>query len=134
MLAGENSRIVARAAAERLEVAAKALPAGVKAVPIYDRTNLVERAIWTVEKHLLEGALLVIAVLFLLLGNIRAALITAAVIPIPLVMMIHGLVPAGVPGTLMSLGALVFGLVVDGAATLARDRPRRFGSAQPSIG
>src|SRR3546814_7070997 len=82
MLAGENSRIVARAAAERLDVAAKALPAGVRTVAIYDRTDLVERAIWTVEKNLLEGALLVIVVLFLLLGNVRAALITAAVIPI----------------------------------------------------
>src|SRR3546814_15857968 len=73
MLAGENSRIVARAAAERLEVAAKALPAGVRAVAIYDRTDLVERAIWTVEKNLPEGALPVIVVLFLLLGNVRAA-------------------------------------------------------------
>ena len=134
MLAGENSRIVARAAAERLEVAAKALPAGVKAVPIYDRTNLVERAIWTVEKNLLEGALLVIAVLFLLLGNIRAALITAAVIPISMLMTITGMVRAGVSGNLMSLGALDFGLIVDGAVIIVENCLRRFGEAQHRFG
>ncbi|MFP5431727.1 MAG: efflux RND transporter permease subunit, partial [Alphaproteobacteria bacterium] len=130
MLAGENSRIVARAAAERLEEAAKALPAGVKAVPIYDRTDLVERAIWTVEKNLAEGALLVIVVLFLLLGNIRAALITAAVIPVTMLMTITGMVRAGVSGNLMSLGALDFGLIVDGAVIIVENCLRRFGEAQ----
>ncbi|RYD85531.1 MAG: CusA/CzcA family heavy metal efflux RND transporter, partial [Sphingomonadales bacterium] len=121
MLAGENSRIVARAAAARLEVAAKALPPGVQAVPIYDRTDLVERAIWTVEKNLLEGALLVVVVLFLLLGNVRAALITAAVIPVTMLMTISGMVQAGVSGNLMSLGALDFGLIVDGAVIIVEN-------------
>ncbi len=134
MLAGENSRVVARAAAARLEEAAKALPAGVKAVPIYDRTDLVERAIWTVEKNLLEGALLVIVVLFLLLGNIRAALITAAVIPITMLMTITGMVRAGVSGNLMSLGALDFGLIVDGAVIIVENCLRRFGEAQHRLG
>jgi len=134
MLAGENSRIVARAAAERLEVAAKALPGGVRAIPIYDRTDLVERAIWTVEKNLLEGALLVIVVLFLLLGNIRAALITAAVIPITMLMTISGMVQAGVSGNLMSLGALDFGLIVDGAVIIVENGLRRFGEAQHRLG
>jgi len=134
MLAGENSRVVARAAAERLEVAAKALPAGVKAVAIYDRTDLVERAIWTVEKNLLEGALLVIVVLFLLLGNVRAALITAAVIPITMLMTISGMVRGGVSGNLMSLGALDFGLIVDGAVIIVENCLRRFGEAQHGLG
>ena len=134
MLAGENSRIVARAAAQRLEEAAKALPGGVKAVPIYDRTDLVERAIWTVEKNLLEGALLVIVVLFLLLGNVRAALITAAVIPITMLMTITGMVRGGVSGNLMSLGALDFGLIVDGAVIIVENCLRRFGEAQHQLG
>ncbi|WP_366009129.1 CusA/CzcA family heavy metal efflux RND transporter [Sphingobium sp.] len=134
MLAGENSRIVARAAAERLEQAAKALPSGVEAVAIYDRTDLVERAIWTVEKNLLEGALLVIVVLFLLLGNVRAALITAAVIPIAMLMTITGMVQAGVSGNLMSLGALDFGLIVDGAVIIVENCLRRYGEAQHGLG
>ena len=134
MLAGENSRIVARATAERLEVAARALPAGVRAVPIYDRTDLVERAIWTVEKNLIEGALLVIVVLFLLLGNVRAALITAAVIPITMLMTITGMVRGGISGNLMSLGALDFGLIVDGAVIIVENCLRRFGEAQHKAG
>ncbi|MCE7797126.1 CusA/CzcA family heavy metal efflux RND transporter [Sphingobium sufflavum] len=134
MLAGENSRVVARAAAERLEVAAKALPPGVKAVAVYDRTALVERAIWTVEKNLLEGALLVIVILFLLLGNVRAALITAAVIPVTMLMTITGMVEAGVSGNLMSLGALDFGLIVDGAVIIVENCLRRFAEAQHAKG
>ncbi len=134
MLAGENSRVVARAAAERLEVAARALPAGVMAVPVYDRTELVERAIGTVEKNLLEGALLVIVVLFLLLGNVRAALITAAVIPFSMLLTITGMVQAGVSGNLMSLGALDFGLIVDGAVIIVENCLRRYGIAQHAKG
>ena len=134
MLAGENSRIVARAAAERLAEAAKALPPGVKAEAIYDRTELVERAIGTVEKNLIEGALLVIVILFLLLGNIRAALITAAVIPITMLMTITGMLRAGVSGNLMSLGALDFGLIVDGAVIIVENCLRRFGEAQHRLG
>ncbi|WP_288287780.1 CusA/CzcA family heavy metal efflux RND transporter [uncultured Sphingobium sp.] len=134
MLAGENSRIVARAAAERLEMAARALPAGVIASPIYDRTELVERAISTVEKNLLEGALLVIVVLFLLLGNIRAALITAAIIPFSMLLTITGMVQSKVSGNLMSLGALDFGLIVDGAVIIVENCLRRFGEAQHRLG
>ncbi len=134
MLAGENSRVVARAAAERLDVAARALPGGVKAVSVYDRTDLVERAIWTVEKNLLEGALLVIVVLFALLGNIRAALITAAIIPFSMLLTITGMARAGVSGNLMSLGALDFGLIVDGAVIIVENCLRRFGEAQHRLG
>lgn len=134
MLAGENSRIVARAAAERFEVAARALPAGVIASPIYDRTELVERAISTVEKNLIEGALLVIVVLFLLLGNIRAALITAAIIPFSMLLTITGMVQTRVSGNLMSLGALDFGLIVDGAVIIVENCLRRFGEAQHRLG
>lgn len=134
MLVGENSRTVARAVAARLDEAAKALPAGVRAVPVYDRTELVDRAIHTVEKNLLEGALLVIVVLFLLLGNIRAALITAAVIPITMLMTITGMVRTGVSGNLMSLGALDFGLIVDGAVIIVENCLRRYGEAQHRLG
>jgi cobalt-zinc-cadmium resistance protein CzcA len=134
MLVGENSRTVAQAVAARLDEAAKALPAGVKAVPVYDRTDLVDRAIRTVETNLVEGALLVIVVLFLLLGNIRAALITAAVIPITMLMTITGMVRTGVSGNLMSLGALDFGLIVDGAVIIVENCLRRFGEAQHRLG
>ena len=134
MLVGENSRTVAQAVATRLETAAEALPTGVRAVPVYDRTDLVDRAIHTVEKNLVEGALLVIVVLFLLLGNIRAALITAAVIPITMLMTITGMVRTGVSGNLMSLGALDFGLIVDGAVIIVENCLRRFGQAQHQHG
>lgn len=134
MLVGENSRTVARAAAERLEEAAKALPPGVTAEAIYDRTNLVDRTIKTVETNLLEGALLVIVVLFLLLGNIRAALITAAVIPFSMLLTITGMVQTKVSGNLMSLGALDFGLIVDGAVIIVENCLRRFGEAQHGLG
>ncbi|MFD3262540.1 CusA/CzcA family heavy metal efflux RND transporter [Phenylobacterium sp. HK31G] len=134
MLVGENSRTVARAAAARLEEAAKALPAGVSAVPIYDRTDLVDRTIRTVETNLLEGALLVIVVLLLLLGNIRAALITAAIIPFSMLLTITGMVQTRVSGNLMSLGALDFGLIVDGAVIIVENCLRRFGEAQHRLG
>ncbi|PTT10703.1 efflux RND transporter permease subunit [Caulobacter sp. HMWF025] len=134
MLVGENSRTVAQAAAARLEQAAKALPPGVVAAPVYDRTELVDRAIATVEKNLVEGALLVIVVLFLLLGNIRAALITAAIIPFSMLMTITGMVQSRVSGNLMSLGALDFGLIVDGAVIIVENCLRRFGEAQHRLG
>jgi cobalt-zinc-cadmium resistance protein CzcA len=134
MLAGENSRIVAKAAAAKLEIAAKALPPGVVAQAVYDRTELVERAIGTVEKNLLEGALLVIVVLFLLLGNVRAALITAAIIPFSMLLTITGMVRTGVSGNLMSLGALDFGLIVDGAVIIVENCLRQFGLAQHRLG
>ncbi|HEX2800426.1 MAG TPA: CusA/CzcA family heavy metal efflux RND transporter, partial [Phenylobacterium sp.] len=134
MLVGENSRTVARAAAAKLEQAAKALPPGVVAEPIYDRTDLVDRAIKTVETNLVEGALLVIVVLFLLLGNFRAALITAAIIPFSMLMTITGMVQTRVSGNLMSLGALDFGLIVDGAVIIVENCLRRFGEAQRRVG
>jgi cobalt-zinc-cadmium resistance protein CzcA len=134
MLMGENSRTVAKAAAAKLEEAAKSLPPGVEARAIYDRTDLVERTIKTVETNLFEGALLVIVVLFLLLGNIRAALITAAIIPLSMLMTITGMVQSRVSGNLMSLGALDFGLIVDGAVIIVENCLRRFGAAQHGFG
>ncbi|MDR7091386.1 efflux RND transporter permease subunit [Cellvibrio fibrivorans] len=130
MLKGENSRTVARTLAIKLEEINRSLPEGVRAVAVYDRTQLVDKTISTVQKNLLEGALLVIAVLFLLLGNMRAALITAAVIPITMLMTITGMVEAGVSANLMSLGALDFGLIVDGAVIIVENCIRRLGEAQ----
>jgi heavy metal efflux system protein len=134
MLVGENSRAVAQRAAKRLEVVNKGLPEGVSATAVYDRTELVDRTIATVQKNLLEGALLVIAILFLLLGNLRAALITAAVIPLTMLMTITGMVENRVSGNLMSLGALDFGLIVDGAVIIVENCLRRFGEAQHAKG
>jgi cobalt-zinc-cadmium resistance protein CzcA len=134
MLVGENSRAVARATAKRLAEVSKSLPPGVVATPVYDRTSLVDRTIATVTKNLVEGALLVIVVLLLLLGNFRAALITAAVIPIAMLMTITGMVRGGVSGNLMSLGALDFGLIVDGAVIIIENCLRRFGDRQHALG
>jgi len=134
MLVGENSRAVSRRAADKLAEANRSLPAGVQARTLYDRTTLVDRTIATVQKNLLEGALLVIAVLFLLLGNVRAALITAAVIPLAMLMTISGMVQQRVSGNLMSLGALDFGLIVDGAVIIVENCLRRFGEAQHRLG
>tara|TARA_R110002049_G_C9175296_1_gene562510 strand:+ start:5548 stop:8700 length:3153 start_codon:yes stop_codon:yes gene_type:complete len=134
MLMGENSREVAQRVAEKLVEINRSLPQGVTAKPVYDRTELVDRTIWTVEKNLLEGALLVILVLFLLLGNFRAALITAMVIPIAMLMTITGMVERNVSGNLMSLGALDFGLIVDGAVIIIENCIRRFGLAQKELG
>jgi len=134
MLMGENSRDVSQRVAKKLKEVNRSLPDGVIAKAVYDRTELVDRTIWTVEKNLLEGALLVIVVLFLLLGNIRAALITAAVIPIAMLMTITGMVEKNVSGNLMSLGALDFGLIVDGAVIIIENCIRRFGMAQHELG
>jgi cobalt-zinc-cadmium resistance protein CzcA len=134
MLVGENSRAVARRAAERLEEVNAGLPEGVTARAVYDRTALVDRTIATVRTNLLEGALLVIAVLFALLGNLRAALITAAVIPLAMLMTITGMVQNRVSANLMSLGALDFGLIVDGAVIIVENCLRRFGEAQHRLG
>jgi len=134
MLIGANSREVAQASAAKLAEANKSLPAGVSANPVYDRTALVDRTIRTVAKNLVEGALLVIVVLFLLLGNIRAALITAAVIPLAMLFTLTGMVRGGVSGNLMSLGALDFGLIVDGAVIIIENCLRRFGDMQHALG
>lgn len=130
MLIGENSRAVARAAAAKIQQVQKSLPSGVSIQPVYDRTNLVDRTIGTVEKNLVEGAVLVIVVLFLLLGNLCAALITAAVIPISMLMTVTGMVRSGTSGNLMSLGAIDFGLIVDGAVIIVENCLRRFGEQQ----
>ena len=134
MLVGENSREVAQRAGEKLKLIDAGLPDGVSAKAIYDRTNLVDRSIATVRKNLLEGALLVVVVLFLLLGNIRAALITAAVIPVAMLLTITGMVQNRVSANLMSLGALDFGLIVDGAVIIVENCLRRFGERQHQLG
>lgn len=134
MLLGENSRTVARDAAKKLEEVKASLPEGVIVEAVYDRTTLVDKTIATVQKNLLEGALLVIVVLFVLLGNIRAALITAAVIPLAMLATITGMVQQGVSANLMSLGALDFGLIVDGAVIIVENCIRRLGMAQHQSG
>lgn len=125
MLIGENSRDVARGVAQKLEDIKASLPPGVTATAVYDRTSLVEKTLATVEENLVGGALLVIVVLLLLLGNVRAALLTAAVIPLAMLMTITGMVQAGVTANLMSLGALDFGLIVDGAVIIVENCMRR---------
>ncbi|HBO95895.1 MAG TPA: CusA/CzcA family heavy metal efflux RND transporter, partial [Gammaproteobacteria bacterium] len=130
MLIGENSRAVSRDVAKKLVEIKASLPDGVVAEAVYDRTALVDKAIATVTKNLLEGALLVVVVLFLLLGNLRAALITAAVIPLSMLMTITGMVKTGVSANLMSLGALDFGLIVDGAVIIVENAVRRLAQVQ----
>ena len=134
MLVGDNSRIVAISAADKLTQINKVLPPDVFAEPVYNRSKLVNATISTVEKNLSEGALLVIVILFLLLGNIRAALITAAVIPITMLMTATGMNGLGVSGNLMSLGALDFGLIVDGAVIIVENALRRLAERQEHEG
>jgi cobalt-zinc-cadmium resistance protein CzcA len=134
MLVGANSRAVAQAAAAKLEEAQRSLPRGVIATPSYDRTALVDRTIATVARNLVEGALLVIVVLFVLLGNVRAALITAMVIPLAMLFTLTGMARGGVSANLMSLGALDFGLIVDGAVIIVENALRRFGQRQQQLG
>lgn len=134
MRVGENSRIVATTVADKLAEINKTLPPEVFAEPVYNRSKLVNATIATVEKNLIEGALLVIVVLFLLLGNIRAALITAAVIPITMLMTAAGMNGLGVSGNLMSLGALDFGLIVDGAVIIVENTLRRLAERQEHEG
>ncbi|MEN9403161.1 MAG: hypothetical protein RL091_1864, partial [Verrucomicrobiota bacterium] len=130
MLIGENSRDVSTRVAAKLADVNRSLPEGVVARTVYDRTSLVDRTIATVQKNLVEGALLVVVILFLLLGNFRAALITAAVIPLAMLFTITGMVTNKVSGNLMSLGALDFGLIVDGAVIIIENCLRRFGHEQ----
>ncbi len=134
MLIGENSRSVSQAVAKKLEEINRSLPEGVVAVTVYDRTNLVEKAIATVKKNLFEGALLVVAVLFLFLGNIRAALITAMVIPLAMLFTFTGMFTNKVSANLMSLGALDFGIIVDGAVVIVENAIRRLAHAQQRHG
>ena len=130
MLVGDNSRIVATTVGEKLTQINKALPPDVFAEAVYNRSKLVNATIATVEKNLIEGALLVIVVLFLLLGNVRAAVITAAVIPITMLMTAAGMNGLGVSGNLMSLGALDFGLIVDGAVIIVENALRHLAERQ----
>ena len=134
MLIGENSRTVSRRVAAKLEEVNRSLPEGVVAQTVYDRTTLVERTIRTVAINLAEGALLVVAVLLALLGNWRAALITAAVIPLSMLFLITGMVEQRVSANLMSLGALDFGLIVDGAVIIVENCLRRMALEQHRLG
>ncbi len=129
MLIGENSRTVASAVADELDVIRSSLPPGVTVTAVYDRTSLVDNTLATVRTNLAEGALLVIVVLFLFLGNVRAAFLTAAVIPIAMLMTITGMVQSRVSANLMSLGALDFGLIVDGAVIIVENCLRRLSQA-----
>jgi len=134
MLIGENSRAVAAATAERLDEIRGTLPAGVEVNPLYDRTKLVDETIRTVATNLTEGAILVVVILFLLLGNWRGALLTAAVIPAAMLLTITGMVESGLSANLMSLGALDFGLIVDGAVIIVENCLRRLGDAHREKG
>ncbi len=134
MLMGENSRTVARDVAAKIEEINLSLPPGVFAEPVYDRADLVDKTIDTVSTNLMEGALLVVAVLFLLLGNVRAAILTAIVIPFSMLGTITGMVTTGVSANLMSLGALDFGLIVDGTVIIVENCVRRLSAAQKLSG
>lgn len=134
MLMGENSRTVAKAVGAKLERINQSLPAGVIAKPVYDRTILVDKAVATVKKNLVEGALLVIVVLFLFLGNFRAALITALVIPLSMLFTMTGMVSNHISANLMSLGALDFGIIVDGAVVIVENCIRRLAEEQHRLG
>lgn len=131
MLIGENSRTVAFAVGEKLKEINKSLPEGIVATAVYDRTKLVDQTLNTVKTNLVEGALLVIVILFLLLGNFRAAFLTALVIPFAMLMTITGMVQTKVSANLMSLGALDFGLLVDGAIIIVENCLRRLSQASP---
>ncbi len=134
MLMGENSRVVAKTVAEKLKEINRSLPEGIKAEAVYTRSKLVEDTIATVQKNLFEGALLVIIVLFALLGNFRAAFITALIIPLSMLFAVTGMVSNRVSGNLMSLGAIDFGLIIDGAVIVVDNAVRRLGIAQQRLG
>ncbi|MCB1210606.1 MAG: efflux RND transporter permease subunit, partial [Verrucomicrobiales bacterium] len=134
MLAGENSRLVARAVRAKLVEIQPKLPQGVVIRTLYDRSSLVSRTIATVEKNLAEGALLVVVVLFALLGNFRAAFIVALVIPLSMLIAMTGMVRYGISGNLMSLGAIDFGLIIDGAVVMVENIVRHLGERQHALG
>jgi cobalt-zinc-cadmium resistance protein CzcA len=121
LLIGENSRTVSRRVAEKLDEISRSLPEGVVVRTLYDRTTLVEATIATVEKNLFEGAVLVIVILFLILGNFRAAFVTALVIPLSMLFTITGMVENKVSANLMSLGAIDFGIIIDGAVIIVEN-------------
>ena len=134
MLIGENSRVVAKAMADKLKDVQLSLPEGVVVEAVYDRTTLVDKTIDTVKTNLFEGAVLVVVILLLLLGNVTGALITAMVIPLSMLFAITGMVGNRVSGNLMSLGAIDFGLIVDGAVIVVENCLRQLGLAQHKHG
>ena len=134
MLIGENSRTVAQRVGKRLEEVNRGLPAGVVARPVYDRTRLVDATLETVRTNLLEGALLVIAVLLLLLGNVTGALIVALIIPLSMLFTVSGMVTTRISANLLSLGAIDFGIIVDGAVVMVENMLRRFAARQRELG
>ena len=134
MMMGENSRTVAQAVDAKVKTIQQSLPKGVMIETVYDRTDLVERAIKTVQKNLVEGAILVIVILFLFLGNFRAALITACVIPLSMLFTLAGMAEQKISANLMSLGALDFGIIVDGAVVIVENCIRRLAEAQHAKG
>ena len=134
MLAGENTRLVAQSVRTKLEEIQEKLPEGVSIKPVYDRSELVNRTIHTVERNLFEGAVLVVVVLFLLLGNFRAAFIVALVIPLSMLFAMTGMIRLGLSGNLMSLGAVDFGLIIDGAVVMVENIVRHLGERQHALG
>ncbi|RYL27825.1 efflux RND transporter permease subunit [Acinetobacter piscicola] len=134
MMMGENSRTVAQAIDAKVQSIQSSLPKGVIIETVYDRTHLVDRAIKTVQKNLVEGAILVIIILFLFLGNIRAALITACVIPLSMLFTLSGMAEQKISANLMSLGALDFGIIVDGAVVIVENCIRCLAEAQKHRG
>ncbi len=134
MLIGENSRVVSKRVNKRLAEVNRTLPEGVRATTLYDRTFLVDATLHTVSKNLIEGALLVIVILFLLLGNIRAAFIVALAIPLSMLFAITGMVQGKISGNLMSLGAIDFGLIVDSSVILIENIMRRLAERQHQLG
>lgn len=134
MLMGENSRTVSQRVARQMEAVNRSLPEGMVARTVYNRTSLVDKTIETVKTNLFEGAVLVIVVLFLFLGNIRAALVTALVIPLSMLFTVSGMVASEVSANLMSLGALDFGLIVDGSVIIVENCMRRLAEEQRRMG
>ncbi|HEX5133149.1 MAG TPA: CusA/CzcA family heavy metal efflux RND transporter [Candidatus Krumholzibacteria bacterium] len=134
MLMGENSRAVATRVASRLDEIQKTLPPGVELRTVYDRTRLVDATLHTVRENLMYGAILVIAVLFLLLGNARAAFLVALTIPLAMLFAVTGMVGNRISGNLMSLGAIDFGIIVDGAVVMTENIVRRFATRQREVG
>jgi cobalt-zinc-cadmium resistance protein CzcA len=134
MLIGGNSRTVAAAAAAKIKEISRTLPPGIYAHTVLNRTQLVDATIETVTKNLAEGALLVIVVLFVLLGNIRAAVVTACVIPVTVLVTATGMLQGKISANLMSLGALDFGLIVDGAVIIAENSLRHLAERQREFG
>ncbi len=134
MLAGGNSRVVARDVAAKLAHIQEKLPPGVEVRPLYNRSDLVNRTLHTVEMNLFEGALLVVVVLFALLGNLRAAFIVALAIPLSMFFALTGMVQSRVSGNLMSLGAIDFGLIIDGAVVMVENIIRHLAHKQKELG